>query len=48
MWREPLNRGQPRLIVRQKSAAGIVGGFSPLKAQTIEGVDVGEEQAECL
>jgi hypothetical protein len=48
MWREPLNRGQSRLIVRQKSAAGIVGGLSSPKAQTIEGVDAGEEQAERL
>ena len=39
MWREPLSPERSGLIVRQKSAAGIVGGFSPPKAQTIEGGD---------
>jgi hypothetical protein len=47
-WKEPLNREQSRLITWQKSAAGIVGGFSPPKAQTIEGMDAGEEHADRL
>ena len=48
MWKEPLNREQSRLIVGQKSAAGIVDGVSPSKAQTIEGMNAGEESIDGL
>ena len=46
--RKELKREQLRLTGWQKSAAGIVGGLSPLKAQTFVEVIAGEECSECL